>query len=309
MDIRILTRRLSRRALRRPNLVYYLWRFVANGGRTARAMMMRRAHADSAAVGAELRKQGIAVGPAERFLTKEGLLALHTAAEHVLTASRSEDVQPGAASNSDGTRKKPFLIHLASYRHLIDAEDPLLKLALDLKLLEIVSDYLGLWPALHSIGAWLNYPTDAPPASSQLWHRDPEDLKLIKVFIYVSDVNEQSGPFTYIPKTHPFGAKIELASKLDRHKRLPDHLVKRVFPASRWRVCTGPPNTMILADTVGYHRGGKPTKGHRILMTMTYTSGTPMTSRPLRVRSAPRWVRAPIQRFAVSSLHDTQCAE
>ena len=36
--ITALTRPLSRRALPQPNLVYYLWRFVANGPRTFRAL-------------------------------------------------------------------------------------------------------------------------------------------------------------------------------------------------------------------------------------------------------------------------------
>ncbi len=302
MVIRVVTRRSSRRALRRPNLLYYFWRFLANGGRSLRAIRARRVHAASSAIGDELRKQGIVVGPSERFLTNDSLLALSEAAEGVLAASRSEHVESILEGKGHSKQKKKFLIHLLSYRDGVSEDDPLLKVALDNKLLEIVADYLGLWPCLHSLGAWLNYPTDAPPASSQLWHRDPEDLKLIKVFIYLTDVNEQSGPFTYIPKTHPFGAKTALAHKLDKHKRLPDRLVARVFPPNKWRVCTGPSNTMILADTVGYHRGGKPRVGQRILLTFTYTSGVPMTPRPLWMRSAPAWLSSPIQQAAVRSL-------
>jgi hypothetical protein len=82
-------------------------------------------------------------------------------------------------------------------------------------LLEIVAGYLGLWPRLPAIGAFLNFPTDEEAKESQLWHRDAEDRRLIKVFIYLNDVGSQNGPFCYIPKTHPFSTG---ASTVPRHK-------------------------------------------------------------------------------------------
>src|SRR5215510_11363889 len=212
-------RRFSRRALPRPNLAYYLWRFVANGVRTGRALTSRTLYSDTRDIAQELTEQGIVVGPSERFLTREGRQALTEAAARILQASRREKVEAIIAGTaSHAKRKKQFLIHLESYAKGVPPDDPLLKLALDRKLLEIVSAYLGLWPRLHSIGAWLNHPTDAPPEVSQLWHRDPEDLKLIKVFIYLNDVDEGCGPFTYIPRTHPFGDRVAAARELEKKK-------------------------------------------------------------------------------------------
>ena len=301
--ITALTRRFSRRALPQPNLTYYLWRFVANGLRTCRAVLTPVSFADVPAIAQELARQGIVVGPSDTFLTEDGRGALREAAARILERSRSDEVEAvvtGAAAAPE--RQKEFLVHLVSYPDGMPADDPLLKLALDRKLLEIVSSYLGLWPCLHSVGAWLNYPTDTPAQISQLWHRDPEDLRLIKVFIYLADVDEQRGPFTYIPRTHPFGAEAAGAQKLEKKKRVPDDRMNRVFPPESWRVCTGPAGTMILADTLGYHRGGKPIAGRRILITFTYTSGTPMIDRSLHVSGRPAWISAAIQRQAVRPL-------
>jgi hypothetical protein len=72
-----------------------------------------------------------------------------------------------------------------------------------------------------------------------------------------------------------------------------------VLPKESWITCTGPANTMIIADTVGFHRGGKPTKGTRILITFTYTSGTPLTKRALQITERPAWIAHPIQSFAL----------
>jgi hypothetical protein len=56
---------------------------------------------------------------------------------------------------------------------------------------------------------------------------------------------------------------------------------------------------MIIADTVGYHRGGKPTNGTRVLITFTYTSGTPLSKRVLRVPQHPACITHPIQSYAL----------
>ena len=156
-----------------------------------------------------------------------------------------------------------------------------------------------MWPKLHSIGAWLNFPTPAPPTQSQLWHRDPEDLKLIKAFIYLVDVDEKRGPFCYIPCTQPFGSRAGIVAKAADQKRTTDEEMSATIETNEWMTCAGPANTIILADTVGYHRGGKPTVGNRILITFTYTSGTPHDRQTLRVKGRPRWATKPIQKAAL----------
>lgn len=297
------TRRYSRRALVKPNVAYFLWRFVANGVRTGRALLARAPSGNIPIIARELATRGIVAGPSDRFLGQEGRAALAAATHLVLQASRSDDVEAvvSGASVHGGDQKK-FLVRLASYPDGIAADDPLLQVALDTTLLQIVASYLGLWPCLYSVEAWLNYPTDAPPETSQLWHRDPEDLKLIKAFIYLVDVDDRCGPFTYIPKTQPFGAEVVTAQRLEKKKRVPDDRMARVFPVDSWQVCTGTANTMILADTVGYHRGGKPVAGRRVLITFTYTSGLPITERPLSVLRMPTWISSDIQRWAIKPL-------
>jgi len=100
MDITRLTQPLSRRALPRPNLVYFLWRFVANGRRTLGAVTMRHAYGDARATGRELKDQGIVVGTSETLLSDIGQLALDEASAQVLEASRSEQVRSVIAAGA-----------------------------------------------------------------------------------------------------------------------------------------------------------------------------------------------------------------
>jgi hypothetical protein len=290
---------LTRQALKKRNLTYYVWRFVENGRRSYRAMTTRRSYADTAAIAHELTTQGIVVDSSERFLTEDGRQALREASDEILRtySEQREQIERQAASSDD--RKKAFLVHLASNEDRIAADHPLLRLGLDPKLLEIVSSHLGLWPVLHSLDAWLNIPTDAPPAVSQLWHRDPEDLRIVKVFIYLVDVDDRCGPFSFVPGTHAFGFAAGTAHKYEKSKRLSDDQLSRVFAPEQWRVCTGPAGTMILSDTTGYHRGGKPAAGHRILITFTFTSGARLAGRAIRIAGTPTWFSAPIQASAL----------
>lgn len=295
-----LTNRFKRRAMAKRNYIYYAWRYIANAVPTYHAARSRTVHRDLDATNRELREQGIVIGPTDRFLTAAGRAALGEASRTILKTSESERVRAvveGAATSTSS--KKDFLVNLVKYDKGVPPDDPLLKVALDQRLLEIVASYFGLWPTLHAVASWLNYPTDEPPAVSQLWHRDPEDLQIVKVFIYLSDVGEESGPFSYIPRTHSFGAEVERARQCEASKRLSNEEMGRVFGPSTWKVCTGSADTMIVADTIGYHRGGKPTSGVRILVTFTYTSATPMMARKLRVAGTPAWATAPIQRFAI----------
>jgi len=150
----LLTRRFLRRALTRPNLTYYVWRYVANAGRTRRQLNAPREFEESASIADALRRRGIVVGDWSQFLSEAGQRACADAADYVVRASSSEDVVRLVRRDvADPSREKEFLVHLVSYPDGIPADDPLLAVALDRKLLESVAAYLGMWPSLFSVDA------------------------------------------------------------------------------------------------------------------------------------------------------------
>jgi hypothetical protein len=287
-----------RKALTSPNLDYLRWRYLSNGIRTWKARQSGPAHADAARVAEELTENGIVVGTIDHYVSAEGHEAFLRASDLVLGISRSSEVQ-SAITGENSAYKKDYLVHLVPPEQKHAPDSPLLRLALDEKLLEIVSLYLGMWPRLHSIAAWLNFPSPDHAKQSQLWHRDPEDIKLLKVFIYLDDVNADRGPFCYIPKTQPFGSRSAVNPQHADHKRITDDEMRAAIPAQDWLACTGPAGTMVLADTVGFHRGGKPAIGNRLLITFTYTSGSPFVKRLFQCDGVPDWASHPIQRYAL----------
>ena len=98
--------------------------------------------------------------------------------------------------------------------------------------------------------------------ASQRWHRDPWDNHIVKVFTYFSDVDEDAGPFEYLRGTPEGGRNAHLwpwegDDVYDKHGLYPpqDEFEAKA-PAEDVLTCTGPPGTMVFADTSGFHRGG-----------------------------------------------------
>ena len=76
-------------------------------------------------------------------------------------------------------------------------EYPFTRLAVKSPLLQIANAYLGMYTRLRYYNIWHTFATRSKPRESQLWHRDREDLYILKVFIYLRDVDLGAGPFTY----------------------------------------------------------------------------------------------------------------
>jgi hypothetical protein len=278
-------------------LKHFLWRNILNGGRALDGKS--EPDAATAGISSELTQKGLVIGDASRFLTPAGEKALSMSTAMIRERCAGNKVQEILNAGINRELGKNYLVHIVPFTEKHSPDSPLLQLALDVKLLNIVANYMGMSPRLHAIGSWLNFPTGGEAKASQLWHRDPEDLKTVKVFIYLDEVTKENGPFTYILNTHPFGSASQAEPRHEHPRRVTDDEMNKVFPAGEWFQCTGSANTMVIADTVGFHRGGNVSTGQRLLITFTYTSGAPQVKPWLEVDGSPGWITEPIQRKAL----------
>ena len=140
--------------------------------------------------------------------------------------------------------------------------------------LKKIESYFGFEPHLQHISAWIDIPNDEyykDPISTQLFHRDSDDLKLIKTFFYLTDVKKENGPFEFIKGSH----KCPYFIIKNNNELNYNDLVLKKFGADNLVSFQAPKNTMIMADTNGYHRGRKLKKDLRVLITCMYTSFKP----------------------------------
>ena len=258
-----------------------------NRERVAGYRAMRSADAVSAAIAEELRREGIVSRPCgEVFEADPSLFRTASDRAHRLwTEARQQFTEGGSAGESGAYGKKEYKVSLVS--STLSLEDPFVRLALHPRLLDAANRYLGMWSSLRSIELWWDRPTTGPAKETQLWHKDGDDLLNVKAFIYFNDVDEQTGPFCFIPKTHPLGGLSRRTAACVQDRRSTDDQMEQVLPRSEWRICTAPLGTVILCDTCGYHKGLKPSHKERLLLMMQYTSGVPNYPRQLQLIGGP----------------------
>jgi hypothetical protein len=192
---------------------------------------------------------------------------------HVDWWLKSESVQEECRKFASGTRDgglKAFVIKYKTpdangVRHY-DKDDPLLTLV-NPKLQAIVESAIGPAKCI-CLDLWHNPPNccSKDPKWSQSWHRDPEDSQIVKVFVYFSEVDKDSGPFEYVLCSHlnwwdlcPPQPKGYNENPID---------VSQIPPALFAKV-TGGPGTVAFCQTSGLHKGGHGEKA-RTMAVITY---------------------------------------
>lgn len=82
-----------------------------------------------------------------------------------------------------------------------DGDQPFIKIALEPNLIKVVSAYLGQVPHLNGLTMFATRETEDPEwRVSQRWHRDFDDKRMVKLFIFITDVEKsEHGPLTLIP--------------------------------------------------------------------------------------------------------------
>lgn len=91
------------------------------------------------------------------------------------------------------------------------------------------------------------------------WHRDTSYHNQFKSVVYLTDVDENNGPFTYLLGTHKTNNLFDGKVKSDIKKfdfRLDEDFIKKVKDLGYKEIkCTAKRGTLILTDTRGIHRG------------------------------------------------------
>ena len=138
-----------------------------------------------------------------------------------------------------------------------------------------------MWSKLEYVDVWYSVPQPAAAEriSSQRWHRDYNDKHLLKVFLYLVDVDESMGPFQYVAGSQPGGPYADAWAwqPLGQNYPTEEELEARV-PATAVQTFTGPAGTLVFCNTAGFHRGGFSTTNPRVLATATYSSPASLAS-------------------------------
>lgn len=163
----------------------------------------------------------------------------------------------------------------ASPRQL-GAEPDLFMWGLSNRLLDLAENYIGLPPRYLGVEVKRELVRSADGARHETvrsWHLDHEDRRILKVIVYLSDVDDHAGPFGYVDRGHT----ARVCSLIPRqHHAVSDERMADVVPPGEWNRVTGPRFTTVYADTGQvFHRVFAPTSAERYSVTFAYSSHQP----------------------------------
>jgi Phytanoyl-CoA dioxygenase (PhyH) len=224
-----------------------------------------------------LNADGIAVTTVEQLFSDDSEFRSLDCATTNLLNQRKEEIGGLKKLANDETTigSKTFNIELLGSEITFDADHVFARFALNTRLLNIANAYLQMYAKLRYYNVWNTFASHGAPRESQLWHFDREDNYILKLFLYLDDVDEGAGPFTYAPGTHGKGKFRSIDPEFfleDRVRRTTDEQMNAVFPREKWKKGTGKKGTIIFADTRGFHKGGEARTKDRLMYTCMYTS-------------------------------------
>jgi hypothetical protein len=155
----------------------------------------------------------------------------------------------------------------------IDRHPALIRWGLDKRLLDIVENYIAMPVDYRGLTARRDI-KGGEAHETRLWHRDYEDLKIVKIIVYVNDVDHGGGAYEFIPRVDlPIWRVGPLARSTGR---IEDAAMRKVVPEAAWRTCSGPRGTVVFSDTCSvYHRGTIAHSEDRRALFFCYNSRTP----------------------------------
>jgi hypothetical protein len=250
---------------------------------------------EAARVLADLDRDGVAITTAEALLGPASYYGELSSVVDRLEHDRGDDIASArmAADDHRAIGRKTFVFKLLGERPILDPTSVFGRFSLQRPILQIANAYFGMYTRLRYYNVWHTLRTLAPARESQLWHYDREDHQILKVFVYLSDVDNGAGPFTYAAGSHPKG-------RLRRHpnyvleggvRRSDDLQMAEAVPREGWVEGVGPKGTIIFADTRGYHKGGLTRERDRIMYVCMFTSpaseSEELLQRPERIQIPP----------------------
>lgn len=187
-------------------------------------------------------------------------------------STRQMDSGTGLAHDVFFNRENPATVRF-DYAPNDLLKDPVVqKLIADPVVLRIAQDYLGSLPILDFVAMWWHTQSPNPDKeAAQYFHFDMDRLRWIKFFFYITDVDKDSGPHIFVPKSQsnsglPFGLRKK------GYTRLEDNEVSFYFSPETWQEFVGPKGSMIVEDTRGLHKGKHVKAGDRLVFQIQYTS-------------------------------------
>ena len=120
-------------------------------------------------------------------------------------------------------------------------------------LIDIATNYYGCRPSITGCYLMKSFVNELPEAGFNFFHSDNQSARFIKFFLYLNDVEQDGGPFCYVPHSH---RRKPLGWRANNTRSLTD--IENCYGAGSALKLTAKVGDLIVSDTTGFHRAEKP---------------------------------------------------
>jgi len=170
-------------------------------------------------------------------------------------------------------RHRPQAVRYDFFEQDVICNPDVQTLMADLSIIVVAQSYLRCQPLADVTAMWWNtdYLKEADKAAAQFWHFDMDRIKWLKFFIYLTDVEDYSGPHSFVAGSHRSGG-IPRGLLEKGYSRLTDEEVGTYFPPERIVEMVAPRGTVIAEDTRGLHKGKNVLRGDRLMLQLQFSN-------------------------------------
>jgi Phytanoyl-CoA dioxygenase (PhyH) len=160
----------------------------------------------------------------------------------------------------------PHDVRMASYPLRTILECPHLLEAISRPdILALAREYLGCEPTLSSLRIdWSFHCGVGSQPDVQRFHRDYDDWRFFKLFVYLTDVTDRNGPHEFVRGSHTSSGRV-FATPFEID------WIRKTYGQNSIVRMLGPTGTTFLVDTWGIHRGSVPEDGRRLMFQAQYS--------------------------------------
>ncbi|MBR0971065.1 MULTISPECIES: hypothetical protein [Bradyrhizobium] len=125
------------------------------------------------------------------------------------------------------------------------------------RILNIVETYLGL-PAGYDTLNFFYTQADGRQVGARRWHRDVEDRRMVKVIVYLHDVDMDTGPLEVLHRSFPGSDTLDGANFPVLTQEMLEDRLGATLGSGDVTTCTGRAGTVIFADVASHYHRGRP---------------------------------------------------
>ncbi|MBR0706954.1 hypothetical protein [Bradyrhizobium liaoningense] len=144
------------------------------------------------------------------------------------------------------------------------------------RILNIVETYLGLPVAYDTLNFFYTV-ADGRQIAARRWHRDVEDWRMVKVVVYLHDVDMDTGPLEILHRSFSGSDALDGANYPILTQEMLEQRLGRTLEDGDVTTCTGRAGTVIFTDVAThYHRGRPASARDRCALFYNFFSRNPL---------------------------------